>query len=102
MKIIIRFEYNCFPVWIYNDNDFLIENDLPESLHNNVFLASKFISLQEEYNSLFIDDGVVFKYEGFKDHNSKEEFLTELNSAIDFLKREIKEEYVIEEHISNI
>ena len=33
MKVIkIKFEYGCFPVWIYGENNELIENDLPPYL----------------------------------------------------------------------
>ena len=33
MKVIkIKFEYGCFPVWIYDENNELIENDLPPYL----------------------------------------------------------------------
>ncbi len=33
MKVIkIKFEYGCFPVWIYGEDNELIENDLPPYL----------------------------------------------------------------------
>ena len=33
MKVIkIKFEYGCFPVWIYGENNEWIENDLPPYL----------------------------------------------------------------------
>ena len=33
MKVIkIKFEYGCFPVWIYGENNEFIENDLPPYL----------------------------------------------------------------------
>lgn len=31
-KIKIELDYKCFPVWIYNDNNELVTNDLPEYL----------------------------------------------------------------------
>ena len=38
MKVIkIKFEYGCFPVWIYGEDNELIENDLPPYLINYPF-----------------------------------------------------------------
>ncbi|HAC1982960.1 TPA_asm: hypothetical protein GJA11_15460, partial [Listeria monocytogenes] len=55
-------DYKCYPVWVYNDAGILKENDLPDELK------------QDEYDKLFIDTEIEFRYEAFKDEKEKEEF----------------------------
>lgn len=45
-KIKLKFEYRCFPVWIYGENDELIENDLPPYLMGDNDIVSKFVQIQ--------------------------------------------------------
>lgn len=98
MKIIrIKFEYKCFPVWIYSDNNVLIENDLPPNLIGDSEIDPKFVALQEKYDSLYVDDGKEFKFKDFKNYKSKEEFIAELNYVIESMKQKISDDYVVEE-----
>ena len=54
MKVIkIKFEYRCFPLWIYGENNELIENDLPPYLIGDNDIDSKFVHIQEIYDDLF-------------------------------------------------
>ena len=75
MKIIkIKFEYNAFPVWIYDENNKLIANDLPEYLIGNSEIDPIFVNLQKDYNSLYSDTEKEFKYIGFKDETAENDF----------------------------
>lgn len=99
MKVIkIKFEYGCFPVWIYGENDKLIENDLPSYLIGDNDIDSKFVCIQEIYDSLYLDDGEEFKYIGFKETEKRESFFRELFSAIHLLKNKLHDEYIIEDN----
>ena len=52
MKVIkIKFEYGCFPVWIYGENNELIENDLPPYLIGDSDIDPKFLNIQKIYDS---------------------------------------------------
>ena len=76
MKVIkIKLEYGCFPVWIYGENSELIGNDLPPYLIGDSDNDSKFVHIQEVYDSLYLDDGEEFKYIGFKKIEKKKIFL---------------------------
>ena len=100
MKVIkIKFEYGCFPVWIYNENDELVENDLPPNLIGDNDIDPKFVRIQEIYDSLYLDDGKEFKYIGFKDNENRENFFRELLFAIKLLKDKVSNEYIIEDNI---
>ena len=79
MKVIkIKFEYGCFPVWIYGENNEWIENDLPPYLIGDSDIDPKFLNIQKIYDSLYLDDGKEFKYIGFKEAEKRENFFREL------------------------
>ena len=100
MKVIkIKFEYGCFPVWIYGENGGLIENDLPPNLIGDNDIDSKFVHIQEIYDSLYLDDGKEFKYIGFNEEKEKINFFKELLFAISLLKDKINDEYIIEDNM---
>lgn len=95
-KIKIKFEYLCFPVWLYDENDNLIDNELPSSLIGDVEVDPAFVSLQEKFDSLFKNDGIEFEYVGFNNTTLKNEFLKKLDSAIKLLEEKVGDKYVIE------
>lgn len=100
MKVIkIKFEYGCFPVWIYGENDEFLENDLPPNLIGDEDINSQFAHIQEIYNSLYLDDGKEFKYIGFKEDKEKINFFKELFLAINLLKNKVNDEYIIEDNM---
>lgn len=97
MKVIkIGFEYRCFPVWIYDENNELIENYLPPYLIGDSDIEPKFVSLQVTYDGLFLDNKIEFKYIGFKDVEKRKKFFRELLLAINLLKNKLNDEYIIE------
>ena len=99
MKVIkIKFEYGCFPVWIYGENDKLVEIDLPPNLIGDSDIDPKFVRIQEIYDSLYLDDGKEFKYIGFKENEERENFFREVFLAINLLKDKVNDEYIIEDN----
>lgn len=99
MRIVkIKLEYKCFPVWIYDENNELLENDLPPYLIGHRDIDPEFVRIQEVYNGLFLDNETEFKYIGFKDAEKREQFLKELFSAIELLKSKLTDEYIIEDN----
>ena len=53
MKVIkIKFEYGCFPVWIYGENNELIENDLPPYLIGDSDIDPRFLNIQKIYEEI--------------------------------------------------
>ena len=99
MKTIkIKFEYGCFPVWVYGENGELIENDLPPYLVGDCDIDPKFVRIQEIYDSLYLDDGKEFKYIGFKNNEERELFFKEMHLAINLLQDKLNDEYIIEDN----
>ena len=101
-KIKIKFEYGCFPVWIYGERNELIDNNLPESLMENTILDVAFTCVQEQFDSLFLDDGKEFKYIGFRNCEEKENFFKELISAVNLLRNSLSEEFLIEDNLDSL
>ncbi len=58
-KIKIELDYKCFPVWIYNDNNELETNDLPEYLIGDETIDYIFVEIQKTYDNLFVDNNLV-------------------------------------------
>ena len=86
----IKFEYKCFPVWIYGEDNHLIENDLPEYLIGDSEINLLFERLQEKYDALFIDDGSKFEFKGFLDIKEEKEFYDEVIYGARKLEEKLK------------
>lgn len=99
-RIKIKFEYQCFPVWLYDENDSFMDNELPDSLIGDNEIDPVFVSLQEQFDSLYKDDGKEFKYVGFENPAVKNEFLEKLIYAVKLLNEKVGNDYVIENSIN--
>ena len=94
-RLKLKLEYQCFPVWEYDQYDRLVRNDLPEDWTKEGDLEQKCIILQEEFDNLYTDNGVIFEYVGFQTVEVKEKFIDALNELEDILKEKAKEAYEI-------
>ncbi len=92
-------DYGCYPVWLYDENDDLIDTLLPDELRNDHSLDAKFIDLQDRYEALFISDEHVFDYVGFKTEAEKAAFLSDWREAVDELTEKAKGKYEIVDDI---
>ena len=82
-------EYKRFAIWLYDENGQFIDNELPENLSNDPEINSLFAGIQKMYDSLFVDDGIVFQYNGFETNEQRKEFLQKLSLAIELLKSKL-------------
>ena len=94
-KIKLKLDYKCFPVWVYNDNNDLIANDLPNTLINDIDIDSRCIKLQEMFDSLYLNNGMEFSYIGFEDAEKKRQFINNLNSIEEILRKKVGPDYEI-------
>lgn len=94
-KVTVKFEYQCFPLWIY-ENDCFVDNIFPEILDDNEELEKIFDELQEMFDSLYIDNDIEFSYIGFNDESQKENFVKSVCDAVDKLKVKLKNDYVVD------
>ncbi len=82
VKLRLLLEYRCYPVWLYDEDNNIVDTLLPEELRSDSALDSKFDNIQEKFDSLFIDNKKEFRYVGFKNEVEKQRFITECNEAI--------------------
>ena len=94
-RIVIKFEYQCFPLWIY-ENDTFIDNIFPEISDDYIELEKRFDKLQEIFDSLYIDNDIEFSYVGFNNELQKENFVKRVCDAVDELKVKLKKDYVVD------
>ncbi|MBO5501637.1 MAG: hypothetical protein J6K73_04355 [Clostridia bacterium] len=73
-RIRISFEYQCCPVWVYDEAGYLLCNGLPDEMQSDEALAALCNELQVTYDALFVDDGKVFEYLGFASEDQQLHF----------------------------
>jgi hypothetical protein len=81
-KIRLLLEYKCYPIWIYNENDELVDNDIVEELKIERDIDEMLMEIQGIYDSLFIDDSKTFEYKGFVNSMVRAEFLEKIDKVV--------------------
>lgn len=98
-KIKLKLEYQCFPTWLYDEDNNLLDNDLPPELIGDNEVDPLCVLLQQQFDSLYEDNGEEFRYVGFKDVVTKEEFIDKLSQIMQRLSEKIGEKYIIQNDI---
>ena len=98
-KIKLMLEYRCFPIWIYDENRNLIDNDIPNEM-NDKKINSICTEIQEQYDLLFVDNEKEFKHIGFHDENSKNEFVKKVMKIEEMLKEKAGKCFLIENAVN--
>ena len=98
-KIRLLLDYGCYPVWLYDEDDDLIDTLLPKELRDDRELDAKFTDLQERYEALFINNEHVFDYVGFRTEADKAAFLADWEKAVKELTEKAKGRYEIVDDI---
>jgi hypothetical protein len=99
-KIKILLDYRCYPIWVYNEKDELISNDLIDELKNEKEIEELLDEIQKTYDSLFIDDGKEFAYKGFEDKTRKKEFLNKVSKAFKLIKARTVDMYIMDNNVN--
>ena len=66
----LRLEYKCFPMWIHDEQGNLIDNDIVEEISDDNEIVNLLDNIQEEFNELYVDDGIEFSFKGFQNEQS--------------------------------
>lgn len=99
-KIKVYLDYQCFPIWVYDDNGILIDNVLPKELEEDKNVEDSLIEIQNIYDGFFIDNAIEFKFIGFRSEPDRLNFLTKIDDAINLLKIKVGDLYSIENKIN--
>ena len=95
-KISLALEYHCLPLWLYDDNDELIDNTFPPEVQKNKELCELLNTIQKRYDALFIDTPIEFAYIGFQNDNEKQAFANLIEKALEQLSIILEGHYEIE------
>lgn len=98
-KIKISLEYRCFPIWIYDEKNSLIDNDLPNTLLNDKYIALQCVEVQELFDKLYLNNGIEFKYIGFNDVGRRTEFLNKIETIELALREKVGLDFKIENDV---
>lgn len=77
-KIRLLLEYNTYCVWLYDENDEIIDNDNPPEWNDDQELTNAFMTVNDIYDTFFINNEKEFRYIGCK----SKETLCNLENAI--------------------
>ena len=99
-KIRLMLDYHCYPVWLYDEDDDIIDTLLPEELRDDKELDSRFDDLQARYDDLFIDTDHEFSYVGFTTEEQQHAFLADWNKTVLELKEKVNAKYQIVDDIA--
>ena len=78
-KIRLLLEYNTYCVWLYDENDEIIDNNNPPEWDNDQELTDAFMAVSDIYDTFLLENEKEFKYVGCK----SQDFLNHLKKAIE-------------------
>ena len=91
----LALEYQCFPVWEYDEDENLISNELPDTLIGDIELDPLCVKIQEQYDSLFQNDSHSFQYRGFLTSAEKAAFETDIFRLERLLRNKVGDDCVV-------
>ena len=98
-KIKIFLEYQCYPMWIYNEKGELVDNELVEELKNDAEIDNMFAEIQSIYDGLYEDDAINFEFKGFTNEIEKSEFILKIKNATTLVREKVGNKYIIEKKL---
>lgn len=98
-KLRMLLEYQCYPLWVYNEKGEIVLNDLPDELRAEVDMQKLLEEIQAIYDSLFIDNKVEFRYKGFDNEEEEIKFRGKLDKMVQLIEVKMGKIYTIENSI---
>lgn len=94
-KIRLLLEYNTYCIWLYNENDEIIDNDNPPEWDDDHELTDAFMAVNDIYDTFFIDNEKEFSYVGCSDKETLEKLRKAIGTAIELLDKKNNGKYII-------
>lgn len=84
-KIKVSIEYGCYPIWIYDENGDIIDNNLPDEALNDKEFENILDEIQDLYDSCFINTEQVFDSRAFTSEEQEkfDELLSKINQILE-------------------
>lgn len=99
-RIRLMLEYNTYCVWLYDENDEIIDNDNPPEWEDDQQLTDAFMAVSDLYDTFFIDNKHEFRYVGCPDDATREKLLSLISNAVEIITNKNHGKYVIQNDIN--
>jgi hypothetical protein len=86
-------------MWIYDDNDFLVDNEIIDDLKNDMDIVQILEEIEHTYNGLFEDNPIVFNYKGFSLESEREKFIQKLRDMVNLIQERVGDKYIVDDQI---
>ena len=93
-KIKFLLDYECSPIWVYENED-LIYNGLPAEFVNDDKFRNIVDKIQNVYETLFENTEISFVYKGFSNSKERKEFLIMVEQCITMLNEKAEKNYEV-------
>lgn len=94
-KIRLTLEYNTYCVWLYNEDDEIIDNDNPPEWNNDANLTDAFMSVSDLYDTFFVETKDEFRYVGCPDEATRQALISRINKAVDIISKKNNGKYIL-------
>lgn len=98
-KIKLYLEYQCYPMWIYDENGNLVDNNIASELMNEPLIVKALDEIQGMYDNLFEDNEVNFEFKGFAQEQDREHFLRLVSETVNSIESKLNDNYKVENKI---
>ena len=98
-KIRLLMEYNTYPIWLYDEDDEIIDNDNPPEWDDDQQLTDAFMAISDLYDTFFIDNKNEFRYVGCPDDETRKKLLSLISTAVEIIKKKTNGKYIIQNDI---
>ena len=99
-KIRLMLEYNTYCIWLYDENDEIIDNDNPPEWDDDEKLTNAFMAVSDLYDSFFVDTKNEFRYIGCPDEETREKLKALIAEAVEILMAKNNGKYLIQNDIN--
>ena len=98
-KIRTLLEYNTYCLWLYDENDEIIDNDNPPEWQDDRKLTDAFMAVSDLYDAFFIETEKEFRYVGCSDKATIDKLNSLIDRAMEILYRKNDGKYMIQNDI---
>lgn len=99
-KIRVLLEYNTYCLWLYDENDEVIDNDNPPEWNDDQALTDAFMAVSDLYDTFFIDNEKEFSYVGCPDTKTAQKLRELFSFAMKLLEEKNNGTYIIQNDVS--
>jgi hypothetical protein len=98
-KIRLLLEYNTYCLWLYDENDEIIDNDNPPEWNDDQELTDAFMAVSDLYDTFFVDNDKEFSYIGCPDEETACRLKDLFSKAVAILMKKNNGKYIIQNDV---